>query len=83
MFLHIGNNVIVDEEKIIVIVNMQGIKKKNNEELFNLQNRMNKKARSIVLLSNGEKHLSEIKSATLAHRAENQTLDNRLQTKKK
>ena len=68
MFLHIGNSVILDEEKITMIVNMQRIKEENNEELFSLQNRMNKKARSIILLSNGEKHLSEIKTATLIHR---------------
>lgn len=56
MFLHVGDNVIINEKKIVMIINVRNEKKKKAG------------TKSFILLTDGEKHPSRINSATLKQR---------------
>ncbi len=56
MFLHVGDNVIINEKKIVMIIDVRNEKKKKAG------------TKSVILLTDGKKHPSRINSATLKHR---------------
>ena len=56
MFLHVGDNVIINEKKIVMIIDVRNVKKKKAG------------TKSVILLTDGGKHPSRINSATLKHR---------------
>ena len=59
MFLHAGDNIIINEKKIVMIINAGNV------------NKMKPGAKSIILLTDGSRHHSRINSATLKRRMEN------------
>ncbi len=58
MFLHAGDNVIINEKKILMIIDVRNAKKKKAG------------TKSIILLTDGKEHSSRINSSTLKHRIE-------------
>ena len=58
MFLHAGGNIIINEKKIVMIINAKNIKQES------------KGIKSVILLKDGARYASRINSATLKRRIE-------------
>ncbi len=67
MYLHIGDNVIIDSDDLVMVINLKQIDKKRNN-IFT--GKIPKRSKSLILLSSHKKVFSEIGAETLRKRLE-------------